>query len=86
MTGIENAPDFTIVHKGDGVFEAIMEDGTVRNLGPSTCGMIRYTYFEDYIIPSIGWKTTNNQLLTDYFPKASKDIIEGKLKPNQMNY
>lgn len=61
-------------------------DGTIRNLGPNTRGMIRYTYFEDYTIPPISWTATNNQLLTDYFPKASKDSIEGKLKPNQMNY
>ncbi len=78
--------DFTIIHKGDGQFEGITKDGEVRNLGPSICGMIRYTYFEDYTIPPIGWTITNSQLITDYFPKASKDIMDGRLKPNEMNY
>ena len=78
--------DFLITHIGEGNFTATLPSGDIKPLGPNTCGMIRYTYFEDYTIPPIGWTTTNNQLLTDYFPKAEKDIIEGKLKPNQMNY
>ena len=83
---LENNGNYTIIHRGDGEFDVIMEDGQVKNAGPNLRGMIRYTYFEDYTIPPIGWTTTNKQLITDYFPKATKDIMDGKLKPNEMNY
>jgi hypothetical protein len=42
--------------------------------------MIRYTYFEDYSLPSIGWEVTQKQLLEDYQPKVMKDILDGKIK------
>lgn len=78
--------DYTIIHKGEGKFDCVFEGGEVKNAGPNLCGMIRYTYFEDYTIPPIGWNVKHSQLIIDYFPKATRDIIDGKLKPNQMNY
>jgi hypothetical protein len=78
--------NFLITHIGEGRFNVTLSNGEIKSAGPSLCGMVRYTYFEDYTIPEIGWSVTNKQLITDYHPKASKDIIDGKLKPNQMNY
>ena len=37
--------------------------------------MIRYTYFEDYTLPEVGWN--------DYTPKMQKDVLDGKQKPNK---
>jgi len=68
-------------HVGEGKFIAEMEDGTFKDLGPNAIGMIRYTYFEDYQLPQVGWEVTRGKLLEDYQPKVMKDIMEGKIKP-----
>jgi len=47
--------------------------------------MIRYTYFEDYTLPEIGWKVTRKQLYDNYLPKMQQDVLSGKLKPNKIN-
>jgi hypothetical protein len=47
-------------------------------------GMIRYTYFEDYELPPIGWNITRDQLIKDYFPKLMKDVQEGKIDLNKL--
>ena len=70
-------------HVGEGKFIAEMEDGTFKDLGPNAIGMIRYTYFEDYQLPQVGWEVTRGKLLEDYQPKVMKDITEGKIKPKQ---
>lgn len=70
-------------HIGEGEFVAEMEDGTFKDLGPNAVGMIRYTYFEDYQLPEVGWEVTRGKLLEDYQPKVMKDIVEGKIKPKQ---
>jgi len=70
-------------HVGEGKFIVEMEDGTFKDLGPNAVGMIRYTYFEDYQIPKVGWEVTRGKLLEDYQPKVMKDMIERKIKPKQ---
>ncbi len=80
-----NIEDYTITHLGNGKFQVDM-DGEIKEAGPSLCGMIRYTYFEDYSLPEIGWKTTRILLFNEYVPKMRNDVLSGKLKPGQLNY
>lgn len=42
-----------ITHIGEGEFQMNMESG-IKMCGPNLCGIIRYTYFEDYTLPEIG--------------------------------
>jgi len=76
---------YLITHVGEGKF-SVEIDGEKKEAGSNLCGMIRYTYFEDYSLPEIGWQVTNKKLLEDYFPKMQNDVMSGKIKPNQMNY
>ena len=71
--------NYSITHIGKGEFQVKLEDGKIVNAGPRLCGMIRYTYFEDFTIPELGWSISNKQLLEDYFPKVQKDILNGKI-------
>jgi hypothetical protein len=75
-----------IKHINEGKFEVILDDGTTKEAGPNICGMIRYTYFEDYALPPDGWSVTREKLLNDYQAKVIPDIISGKITPNTMNY
>lgn len=75
-----------ITHLGEGKFQIKMENDEIKGVGPGLCGIIRYTYFEDYTLPEIGWQITRKQLMIDYIPKMQQDVLNGKLKPNQMNY
>jgi hypothetical protein len=71
---------YTARHIGGGEFTATLhETGEVKECGPGIRGMIRYTYFEDFTLPEVGWEITQEQLMKDYFPKLQKDITEGKL-------
>ncbi len=72
-------------HIGDGKFEAVMPDGEIKSVGANISGMIRYTYFEDYTLPPIGWTVAREKLLNDYQEKVIPDIIAGKITPNTMN-
>jgi hypothetical protein len=72
--------DYILIHIGGGKFLAKMENGETKEAGDHLHGMIRYTYFEDYSFPEIGWKITRKQLYDDYLPKLQKDIINGKIK------
>ncbi len=38
----------------------------IKQAGPSLCGMIRFTYFEDYSLPEVGWQITRVKLMEDY--------------------
>jgi len=76
--------DYLVTHIGEGKFQVEM-DGQIKDAGKGLCGMIRYTYFEDYNLPYIGWTITRKQLMIDYHPKVFKDILDGKIKPNQIN-
>jgi hypothetical protein len=71
--------EYTIRHKGNGEFEAIMDDGEVKEAGPNIIGMVRYTFFEDFSLPPISWQVTRKELLEVYQPKVMKDISEGKI-------
>jgi len=75
--------DYLITHLGEGEFQVKLENGEIKNAGSNICGMIRYTYFEDYNLPKIGWKTTRKKLMEDYIPKLQKDVLDGKIKPNK---
>ena len=77
--------DYLITHIGNGKFQVKLEDGKIIEAGHNLCGMIRYTYFEDYNLPKIGWNITRKQLYEDYLPKLHKDIVSGKIKLNQIN-
>lgn len=70
-----------ITHIGKGKFQVEMDNGEIKDAGPSLCGMIRYTYFEDYTYPEIGWSVTQKQLTEDYIPKSKADVLSGKIKP-----
>lgn len=78
--------EYTITHLGEGVFRATMTDGQVKEVGPNIRGMIRYTYFEDFSLPPVGWEVTQYRLLSDYHPKVMKDIMEGKVQPGRHNF
>lgn len=76
----------TIRHIGEGNFQVHMEDGEIKEAGSNLAGIIRYTYFENYTLPEIGWETSWKKLMDDYLPKMQKDVLSGKIKPNQINY
>ena len=76
----------TIKHIGEGKFQVYMEDGEIKEAGSNLVGIIRYTYFENYTLPEIGWETSWKKLMDDYLPKMQKDVLSGKIKPNQINY
>jgi hypothetical protein len=73
--------DYLLTHLGEGKFQIKVENDEVKEAGSSLCGMIRYTYFEDYSLPEIGWEVTRKQLMEDYLPKMQQDFL-AKLKPN----
>lgn len=72
--------DLVYKHTGEGKFVAEMEDGSFKDLGAKAVGMIRYTYFEDYQLPEVGWEVTSGKLLEDYQPKMLKDFKDGKFE------
>lgn len=74
-----------IIHIGDGKFEAIMEDESRKTAGPNVCGMIRYTYFEDFTLPELNWSIERMQLLQDYNKKLLEDHKSGKLQSDIAN-
>jgi len=74
-----------IKHIGEGNFEVVTAEGETKTAGPNLCGMIRYTYFEDYTLPPIGWSVSREKLLNDYHDKVIPDIISGKITPNKIN-
>jgi hypothetical protein len=79
--------NYLITHLGEGKFSIKIEnDDEIKSAGKNLCGMIRYTYFEDYTLPEIGWQVTRKQLMNDYLPKMQKDVLDGKLNPNKINY
>ncbi len=71
---------YTVKHVGNGIFEATLDSGEVKEVGPNIIGMIRYTYFEDFTLPPSNWEVTQKQLLEDYHPKVFKDILDGKIQ------
>ncbi len=73
-----------ITHVGEGVFKVTLDSGRIVEAGSNLKGMIKYTYFDDTEeYPEIGWSVTLSQLHLDYFPKAQRDILSGKIKPTQ---
>lgn len=78
--------DYLVTHLGEGKFQVKTKNNEIKEAGPNLCGIIRYTYFEDYTIPEIGWQVTRKQLMKDYSPKMEKNILSGKLKINKTNY
>ena len=77
---------YLVTHLGEGKFRVKLESGEIKEAGQNLVGMIRYTYFEDYTLPEIGCEVSSTKLMEDYFPKMQKDVLNGKLKPNQINY
>jgi hypothetical protein len=71
---------YKVKHIGDGIFEATLDNGEVKEVGSNLIGMIRYTYFEDFSLPPIGWEVTQKKLMEDYQPKVMKDIMDGKIQ------
>lgn len=64
---------YFIKHIGSGSFEAYFDDGSIKSVGKNLCGMIRYTYFEDFSYPPDDWFIDNLTLLSDYNRKLSND-------------
>ena len=73
--------DYIITHLGDGKFQVKLENGKISKAGHILCSMIRYTYFEDYSLPEVGWVITRIQLYNDYLPKLQKDLASGRINP-----
>lgn len=77
---------YTIKHLGNGKFEAILENGDIKEVGPNIIGMIRYTFFEDFTLPPVGWEVTQKLLLETYQPKVMEDITKGKIPLGQHKF
>lgn len=77
---------YTIRHIGAAKFEAVLDTGEKKGVGPNLIGMIRYTYFEDFAFPPVGWEVTQEKLLNDYHPKVFKDIQSGKIGPGNHDF
>jgi len=73
--------DYLLTHIGEGKFQIKMENDEIKEVGSSLSGMIRYTYFEDYTLPEIGWQVSRKQLMKNYLPKIQQDFL-AKFKPN----
>lgn len=74
---------YSLEHTGDGAFKAAFENGEIKEAGTSLIDMIRFTYFEDYTIPEVGWKVESKQLLLDYHAKVLDYFQKGKLKKGE---
>ncbi len=75
--------EYTARHIGGGSFEVTLEGGEVKQAGSGIVGMIRYTYFEDFAMPPVGWEVTREKLMADYVPKVHADIASGKIAPGR---
>jgi hypothetical protein len=73
--------DYLLTHLGEGKFQVKMGTGEFIVSGSNLCGMVRYTYFEDYSLPKIGWEVTRKQLMEDYVSKMQQDFLV-KFKAN----
>ena len=73
--------DYLLTHLGEGKFQIKLENDEVKEAGSNLCGMIRYTYFEDYTLPEIGWEVSRKQLMKDYLSKMQQDFL-AKFNPN----
>lgn len=82
MKTIIDESDYLVTHLGNGKFQVKLFNGDVTEAGPNLRGMIRYTYFENYDLPEIGWEVTRLQLVSDYMPKVQKEFLDVKFKPN----
>lgn len=71
----------TIKYIGDAKFQIQMENGEIKEVGGNLTGVIRYTYFEDYTLPEIGWEITWEKLISDYLPKIENDVFS-EIKSN----
>jgi hypothetical protein len=67
--------DYLVTHLGEGKFQVKMKNNEIKEAGSLLRGIIRYTYFEDYSLPKIGWKVTRSQLMKDYLPKMQQDFL-----------
>lgn len=77
---------YTVKHLGGGKFEATLENGDIKEVGPNILGMIRYTFFEDFTLPPVGWEVTQKVLLEAYQPKVMEDIAKGKVALGQHKF
>jgi len=67
--------NYLVTHLGEGKFQVTTENNEIKEAGTNLCGMIRFTYFEDFTIPEIGWMVTRKQLIDDYFSKIQHFLI-----------
>jgi alpha-tubulin suppressor-like RCC1 family protein len=78
---------YSVKHIGCGNFELTLDEtGEIKQCGKNIVGMIRYTYFEDFSLPSVGWEVYRIKLLEDYMSKVSKDILDGNIKPGYHDF
>lgn len=82
IVGDPSTIPYIITHIGEGNFQVELESGKIVDAGPNLCGMIRYTYFEDFTLPEIGWKITHKKLTEDHLSKITDAIKSGKLNKN----
>lgn len=71
--------NYKITHIGNGEFNVTLSTGEIKSAGSSLKGMIRYTYFEDFTLPEIGWSCERIKLLNDHTNKILNDS-------NMLNY
>lgn len=76
--------DRIIKHIGNGKF-TIEIDGRTVECGPNLCGIIRYTYFEDFTIPELDWSVVHKKLTEDYFKKIMEAVDNGDI-PKEGGY
>lgn len=77
---------YTVKHLGDGKFTITLDNGDIKEVGPNIIGMIRYTFFEDFTLPPVGWEVTQKVLLEAYQPKVMEDIAKGKIALGQHKF
>ena len=71
--------EIIITHIGNGEFNVKLSEEKTVTAGPNLCGMIRYTYFEDFELPELNWTITQKQLHEDYFKKITQAIEDGTI-------
>lgn len=62
---------YELRHLGDGKFEAMMDNGVTKPVGPKLCERIYITYFEGKPLPPLDWTVTKQKLHSDYHTKIS---------------
>lgn len=75
--------DYVFEHVGEGKFKCIKSNGDKYDVGSNIVGMIRYSFFEDFTLPEIGWRVTQRRLTEVHLSKMVNDLKSGKIKKDK---